>query len=559
MDPDRYRELFAEEAQGLLQGVHHSLVVLERAPGDEPTLRELYRLMHTLKGMTATMGYQRTANFCHALESVLDRLLDGSLSLTTELMDLLSMAADRLERLTAAAADDDEHWDGEGESLLEAIVRVVETPSAAPAPRDDAAPRTDVGAAAASSRATGVRINVKRLDSLINLTGELLIVKSRLRTLGAALHAPALEEAVDQLGRVSDSLQREVLQARMLPIGSVFDRFSRTVRDLARESGKQVKLVIISGQEIELDRTILDDISEPLIHLLRNAVSYGIEPPGERARLGKPETGTITLSGSREADRVVLEVYDDGRGIDLDEVRAVAVRKGFASAERAPAFSPQEVIALLFQPGFSTATAVTEVSGRGVGLNVVKTRVEALRGSIEVKSTPGEGTRFILRFPPTLAILDALLVRVGEDMFAIPMGDVAEVLEIDRAEFRTRNTLVLRRKAIALVDLAGVLGLGSGAGREGRAFVLVSSQQDGALGFVVDQVAGQQEIVIKPVERLLNQLPGVSGATILGDGRVVLILDLHALVRDGGSGAASRRNPLAAPAASTSAADRRTA
>jgi two-component system chemotaxis sensor kinase CheA len=290
--------------------------------------------------------------------------------------------------------------------------------------------------------------------------------------------------------------------------------------------------LVVSGHEIELDRTILDDISEPLIHLLRNAVFYGIESPATRAQLGKPETGTITLSGRREADRVVLEVDDDGKGIDVDEVRSVAVGRGFVSADQAQALSPQEVIGLLFLPGLSTASAVTEVAGRGVGLNIVRTRVEALRGSIEVKTTPGRGARFLLRFPPTLAILEALLVRVGEELFAIPMVDIAEVIEIDRADLETTNILFRRDRAVPLVDLAQVLELGASAGRHRRAFVLISSLTPRGPGFVVDQVAGQQEIVIKPIDRVLNRIGGISGATILGDGRVVLILDLQALVRE---------------------------
>jgi two-component system chemotaxis sensor kinase CheA len=529
MDREPYRELFSQEAQELLVSLNRSLIALERQPGDEPTVGEIYRVMHTLKSMAATMGYQRTADLCHALESLLDRVLKGTVPVTPGLMGLLFTSADQIERLTG---EEEERWDAGNESVLEKVRRTGElSASDLPAPRSEGAmSRARVGAAAQPPSALTVRIAVKRLDSLINLTGELLIIKSRLWRL-AALGAPALKETVDQLARVSEDLQREVLQARMLPIGSVLDRFSRTVRDLARDSGKQAEL-LIRGQEIELDRTILAEISEPLLHLLRNAVAYGIEPPPERVRSGKPETGVITLSASREADRVVLEMQDDGKGIDLDELRAVAARKGFASAEQAQALSDQELVALLFLPGFSTATTVTEVSGRGVGLNIVKTRVEALRGSIEVRSAPREGTRFILRFPPSLAILEALLVRIREEMFAIPMVDIAEVLEVDRDEFETRNILLVRDKVVPVVDLARALGLGDGPPLRGRVPVLVSSLLEGAPGFIVDQVVGQQQIVIKPVERLLRHIAGLSGATILGDGRVVLILDLHALVRE---------------------------
>ena len=531
MDSNPHRELFVQEAQEILQGLSHCLGALEETPEDEPTLREVYRAMHTLKSMAATMDLRRTADLCHALESLLDRVLKDSLPLTPGQLDILFRSADQLERLTRAA-DGNEEWDETKQSLLEEALHAAGTESVTPGSRSDAGtPRLESRTTAVRARPTAIRMNVRRLDNLINLTGELLIIRSRLRTLGAALNAPALKETIDQLHRVSDSLQREVLQARMLPVGSVFDRFAAVVRDLARQCGKQVRLVV-SGHEIELDRTILDDISEPLIHLLRNAVFYGIESPAARAQLGKPETGTITLSGRREADRVVLEVDDDGKGIDVDEVRSVAVGRGFLSADQAQALSPQEVVGLLFLPGLSTASTVTEISGRGVGLNIVRTRVEALRGSIEVKTTRGRGARFLLRFPPTLAILEALLVRVGEELFAIPMVDVAEVIEIDRADLETTNILFTRDRAVPLVDLAQVLDLGASAGRHRRALVLISSLTTRGPGFVVDQVAGQQEIVIKPIDRVLNRMGGISGATILGDGRVVLILDLQALVRE---------------------------
>ena len=531
MDSNPHRELFVQEAQEILERLSHCLSVLEQTPEDEPMLREVYRATHTLKSMAATMNLRRTADLCHSLESLLDRVLKESLPLTPSQLDILFRSADQLERLTRAA-EGNEEWDETKESLLEEALHAAGTEAVTPGSRSDAgAPRVESRATAVQARTTAIRMNVRRLDNLINLTGELLIIRSRLRTLGAALNAPALKETIDQLHRVSDSLQREVLQARMLPVGSVFDRFAAVVRDLARQCGKQVRLVV-SGHEIELDRTILDDISEPLIHLLRNAVFYGIESPATRAELGKPETGTITLSGRREADRVVLEVDDDGKGIDVDEVRSVAVGRGFLSADQAQALSPQEVVGLLFLPGLSTASAVTEVSGRGVGLNIVRTRVEALRGSIEVKTTRGHGARFLLRFPPMLTILAALLVRVGEELFAIPMVDIAEVIEIDRADLETTNILFTRNRAVPLVDLAQVLDLGASAGRHSRAFVLISSLTTRGPGFVVDQVAGQQEIVIKPIDRVLNRIGGVSGATILGDGRVVLILDLQALVRE---------------------------
>ena len=541
MDTERYRELFFQESSELLQRLSQSLVALAQSPHDEFELREIYRIMHSLKSMAATMDYEQTADLAHALESVLDRALHGTVPLTDELMDLLFKAADQFDRLTSGGEDGGQR-DQETEALLQEIAHMAEGSLPAPASRDGevVAPRASPAAGAPRRRITTLRIDVKRLDELINLAGELLIIKSRLRTLSAALDAPALKETLDQLERVSERLQGEALQARMLPLGPIFDRFARVVRDLAREAGKEVGLVT-NGHGIELDRMILEDIGEPLLHLLRNAVSHGIESPQVRARLGKVTQGTITLSASREADRVVLEVRDDGQGIDPEEVCAVAVSKGFMAAEQAQALSPQDLMGLILLPGFSTATAVTEVSGRGVGLNVVKTRLEALKGSIEVKSARHEGCRFILRLPPPLAIVEALLVRVREEMFAIPMADVAVVLAINRADFETRNILIVRGQAVPLVDLARLLALPQATVRVGPAFVLIATLAGEMTGCIVDQVAGRQEIVLKPVEGLLHQVPGLSGATILGDGRVVLILDLYALLREEAERLAPRR------------------
>lgn len=531
MDLERYRELFIRESHEFLQSLNTSLLALERSPLDEQALAEVRRVLHTLKGAAATMGERWTVDVCHALEGLLDTAVKGRVTVTRDLMDLLFRSADHLERLTSGEDIGGEGpADGELDALLADVARAME---ARPAPDWPGTHEPHHAAALAAARPiTTLRIDVRRIDSLINLTGELLIVKSRLRTLGATLEAAPLRDTIEQLDRVSDSLQREVLQARMLPIGAVFDRFPRMIRDLAREAGKDVELRV-SGGEIELDRLILDDVCEPLIHLLRNAVSHGLESPESRRAAGKPERGIIALSASRDADRVVLEVSDDGQGIDAERIRAAAVARGFAPAEHAGAMDEQELLALVFAPGFSTSDVVTDVSGRGVGLNVVKTRVEALKGSVAMTSAAGRGTRFILRFPPTLAIVDALLVRVGAETFAVPMVEVSEVLTISRAAVSPSGMLLVRGRAVPVLDLARLLALVS-AGGSASAFALIAAYAGVTTGLVVDEVLGRQEIVIKPIQRFVRRSPGVSGATILGDGRVVLILDMHALLRSEG-------------------------
>jgi two-component system chemotaxis sensor kinase CheA len=530
MDLERYRDLFFQESREIVDGLNRCLLALEQAPRDEPALREAYRLVHTLKSMAATVGYRKTADLCHALETALDELLKGSQAAGSHLLDLLFKAADLLDRLIAPDAAEEDGPD-DAVALADEIAHAARPGADRGPARPEATPDPEQAAPApARPSMPTIRIRVDRLDRLINLAGELLIIKSQFRTLVAGRDADGLGETLDQLDRVAESLQREVLEARMRPIGFLFDRFSRTVRDLGRELDKRVDLQT-SGHDIELDRVILDEISEPLVHLIRNAVDHGIEPPSVRLQLGKPPAGTLALAARREVDRVVIEVGDDGRGVNPEAVKRSAVRLGLTSSEQAEALSPQELTALLFLPGLSTAGVTTGVSGRGVGLNVVKTRVEALRGTIELESVPGQGTRAILRFPPTLAIVEALLVETRGQTFAVAMADVAEVLEVERSRISAGNVLLARGRAIQLVDLAAALDLGDGAPWSGHGFVLVTSAGGGVTGLVVDRVAGRQEIVIKPVGTLLQQAGSFSGATILGDGRVILILDVHALLR----------------------------
>lgn len=529
MDPERYRDLFFHESREIVDGLNRCLLALEQVPGDEGALREAYRLVHTLKSMAATVGYRKTADLCHALEAALDELLKGAEAAGSHLLDLLFKAADQLDRLIASGAAEDSG--GEAAALTEEIAEAARAGAEGAWARPGAAPDAGHAApAAARPPVPTIRIRVDRLDRLINLAGELLIIKSQFRTLVGGRQAGGLGDTLDHLDRVAESLQREVLEARMRPIGFLFDRFSRTVRDLSRELDKRVDLQT-SGHDIELDRVILDEISEPLVHLIRNAIDHGIEPPSVRVQLGKPPAGTLALAARREVDRVVIEVRDDGRGIDPEAVRRSAARLGLVAGEKADTVTSPELTALLFLPGFSTAGVTTEVSGRGVGLNVVKTRVEALRGTIELESAPGQGTRAILRFPPTLAIVEALLVETRGQTLAVAMADVTEVLEVERSRISAGNVLLARGRAVQLVDLAAALDLGDGAPWSGHGVVLVTSAGGGVTGLVVDRVAGRQEIVIKPVGPLLQQAGSFSGATILGDGRVILILDVHALLR----------------------------
>ncbi|MER3473527.1 MAG: chemotaxis protein CheA [Armatimonadota bacterium] len=385
-----------------------------------------------------------------------------------------------------------------------------------------------------------VRVDVQRLDTLLNLVGELVIDRTRVAQLGREFEArfqhddmvDSLLETAAHIGRITDELQEHIMKARMLPIEQVFNRFPRMVRDLAQKFGKEVRLVM-EGQETELDRSVIEMISDPLIHMLRNSVDHGIEPPEEREALGKPRQGTIRLSAQHEENYILIEIEDDGKGMDPAHLREVAVRKGILARDAAERLSDREAFSLIFAPGFSTAKQVTEVSGRGVGMDIVRSNIQRVGGIVEVDSTPGKGTRFSIRLPLTLAIIRALLVRVASEVYAIPLSSVLETLKIqpDAVQFVGGHpVIVLRGRTLPLVNLqthfyGGFFGASSCRSEEPM-FVVVVGLGERQLGLVVNHLIGEQEIVIKSLSRHLGQIGGVSGATILGDGRIALILEV---------------------------------
>ncbi|MEW5866184.1 MAG: chemotaxis protein CheA [Bacillota bacterium] len=385
-----------------------------------------------------------------------------------------------------------------------------------------------------------IRVDVASFDRLVRITSELAIEETRLaeieRRLAAAHehseHIQDLEQVIARIGRLTTELQEEVMKARMTPLASLFRRFPRMVRDIAVSSGKQVEFVV-EGEDTELDRALIDEVADPIIHLLRNAVGHGIELPEERTRLGKPEAGRVRLAARHVEDRVVISVEDDGTGIDPVRLRESAVRKGIMSAERAAALGDEDAIELIFQPGFSTASQISDVSGRGVGLDIVRTNVEKLGGTVRVKTSPGKGTTFVMSVPLTLAVFRALLVVSGGQEFAIPLSSVVEVTRVPLSEVKSAgkgSAIVLRGKVLPVFDLAdfaGQEGGGAGAGsRRTRAFVVVARYEDMRVGIIVDSLLGEQEIVIKNLGKLARCVKGLLGGAILGDGRVALILDV---------------------------------
>ncbi|MDP9348053.1 MAG: chemotaxis protein CheA, partial [Gemmatimonadota bacterium] len=393
-----------------------------------------------------------------------------------------------------------------------------------------------------AARARNIRVDLRRLDALMNQIGELVIIRDRLRQLAAVREVPELGEAVDQAARLITELQDEIMQARMVPVGQVFDRFPRLVRDAARALGKKVEFVI-EGKEIEFDRSMLDEIGDPIVHLLRNSLDHGIEAPAERRAAGKPETGMLHLTAARERSQVVIRVEDDGRGIQRERVTAKAVAGGLVSAEAARAMTDEEVYDLLTRPGFSTAETITDVSGRGVGLDVVATRVRALGGTLEISSRPGEGTAFTLRLPLTLAIVRALLVRLGEETYALPITHVSETVEIEPSEIHTvkgKTVAVLRDDVVPLLPLRALLRREEAEAAAELRTAVILERGEHRVGVEVDGLVGQQEIVVKSFDATVGTLRLFSGATILSDGRPALILDVGSLLaRDTGAEAAA--------------------
>jgi two-component system chemotaxis sensor kinase CheA len=377
-----------------------------------------------------------------------------------------------------------------------------------------------------------LRVDIGRLDKLMNLVSELIIIKTRLEDFDETSVNQKRREAVEYLERITSSLHDAVMKVRMVPIENVFNRFPRVVHDLSRELSKIIKLNI-EGSETELDRTIIDEIGDPLIHLIRNAIDHGLESPKERIDLGKSEEGTIKIKAHHDGNNVVIEVTDDGRGIDSDNVLKKALQIGLTDEAQARKLKDSDIAQFLFHPGFSTKIEVTDISGRGVGLDVVKTKIEALGGSVEIKTKKGAGTTFLIRLPLTLAIIQALMVMVGEEKYAIPLSSIKETVIISSADIKKvqkNEVTLLRGSIVPIIRLNEMLDIQSNVEEKENLTVVIVKKGDKDVGLVVENLIGQQEIVIKSLGNYLKNIKFIAGATILGDGKVALILDVNTLI-----------------------------
>jgi two-component system chemotaxis sensor kinase CheA len=618
MDLSQYAELFRTETRDHLTTLNRLLLEWEQRPDSPEPVAGIFRAVHTIKGMAATMGYARVADLAHRAESLLDAFRQSGRSVTEPELELLFKTTDALEELVAAsvggreqsvdvmplldaldaaavtgkksagarrrrisfvaapvgagkkvevslradsplkgarallvlgrvaglgpvhavepapAAIESDSFDGRFAFRLEtqadaaAIERVVREAGDVERVAVEEGEAEAAGAGDAA-RTRHVRVDLRRLDVLMNVIGELVTARGRVEHLASRLGDADLNDAVTAVSSLTARLQSEIIQARMTPVWQVFDRFPRLVRDLSRQLAKQLAFRV-EGKEIELDRAILDEIGDPLVHLLRNAVDHGIEPPEERVAAGKPAAGQVTLAALRDRGTVVIVVSDDGRGIDRARVLEEAVRRG-AVDPTITELSDDLLLRVLSRSGFSTAGQVSEVSGRGVGVDVVVTRLRELGGSVEIKTALGAGTTFTLRLPPTLAIVRALVARVGSERYALPLTHVAETVELRPAgvtEIDGQEALLVRDRLLPLVRLRRVLSVSGEPPR--RQPVVVLQMGERRTGLVIDRMEGQREIVVKGFTPPRGTLPIFSGATVLGDGQPVLILDAGGLV-----------------------------
>ncbi|WP_457554573.1 chemotaxis protein CheA [Candidatus Pyrohabitans sp.] len=603
MNTRRYMELFLEEAEEHIQNLSRLLVEVEADPDNGEVLREIFRSVHTLKGLASTMGFERIAALAHAMESLIEQMRSGGAQ--HETVDLLFEGVDLLEEMLRSGDVDMEVdaflerlgegrkaegpcrsafrellspeirpgyelrvWIEEGEVLksvraftvLKCLSEIGYVTSTFPEPEALEAERFDrsfvvrvrsertedeirgavetlpeierveirrLGRGVAAQGRQSIRVSTSTLDALMNITGELIINRSVLEDIAKRRGMQELEDALEMTRRLTSELQYVVMQARMVPLEYVFSRFPKMVRDVARREGKEVEFSVYGG-EIELDRAVIDEIIEPLVHIIRNAVSHGIEPPEERERLGKPRRGRIVLSAVKERDGVVISVEDDGRGVDLEKVRRAAVREGLVDEGRARTLTREELIELLFTPGFSTAGRVTELSGRGVGLDAVKSTVEALGGHVELDTSAGKGTRVSVRMPLTMAILQAMLFRVNGVVCGVPVSNVWRVLESSEVRIIHRRKVV--RMGEELIPVRSIFG------EEDGRYVVVLERGAHHTGILADEVLGIQEVVLKPLSGEAARVREFSGGTILGNGEVALILDVGYVVERGEEG-----------------------
>jgi two-component system chemotaxis sensor kinase CheA len=583
---------FLLEAGELLAQVDNKLVELEKRPDDINLLNDIFRGFHTIKGGAGFLNVENLVSLCHRTENLFDKLRNNELHLSPELMDVIMAAtgtvrdmftelsshvqpqaadpaiianleaalagqalnaggsqpaaepaapvAEAAPQAEAGAAGDDINWDALHAVLTGAPVPQQAAPAAAAPPAETISRTPMMGGGGASpqqslQKETTIRVDTVRLDQVLNLSGEIGLTKNRISNLKSQiLHGKTdsetlktLDMAVNQLDLLVSDLQNAVMKTRMQPIGRLFQKYPRLARDLARQLGKDVELVL-SGEETELDKTMIEDLNDPLVHLVRNAVDHGIESMEERQAAGKSSKAIVSLSASQMGDHIYIEISDDGKGMRPDVIRAKAVEKGIIDADTANTLDDRQSLQLIFLPGFSTKDQISSVSGRGVGMDVVKTNITKLNGKIDVVSVPGQGSTFTISLPLTLAILPVLVVRLNEQSFAVPLSMVREIIPMKQDEIQRvsgRATMIVREEVLPIRALATLVGWEQ---KHAPAYGVLMQAANMTFILAVDGFVGRDDVVIKPLADIKPK--GIAGATLSGDGSIVLVLDMEELL-----------------------------
>lgn len=533
------------EATEHLNSVESHLLTLEQEPANAEAIHSTFRSFHTIKGLAGFLELSAIQQVAHEVETVLDLARNSQLRITPAVIDVVLASKDYLQealrRLAPALRGEAPQPAPDNRELIDRV-RALSQDTVEPAPAEPAAesPDTQQGPAPperpSAAEARVVKVDTAKLDFLVDMAGEMVIAQSQvshdpdLR----ALDSPRLQRNLAQLARITEELQKTAMSMRMVPIGQLFRRMPRLVRDLARKAGKQAELELI-GEETELDRTIVEALSDPLIHMIRNSLDHGIEPPADRRAAGKDATGRVRLKACHQAGYILIEVSDDGRGIDRERVLAKARQKGLIAEDAHP--PENEILELIFEPGFSTAECVTEVSGRGVGMDVVRRQLLKLRGRVDIQSTAGQGTTFFLKLPLTLAIIDGLVVGVGRERYIVPLFAVREVFRPKREMISTAcnqgEMVLVRGRLLPLVRLYQRFQVKPRTEDPCDSVFLVADNGAKTFCLMVDEFTGKQEVVIKSLGETMKRIPGIAGGTILGDGRVGLVLDLDGVFEHG--------------------------
>ena len=546
---------FLTETNESLAELDLALVKLERTPDDAATLGLIFRLVHTIKGTCGFLGLPRLERVAHAAENVLGKVRDRELAATPPVISAVLAGLDRIKLIVSGLAVSGTEPDGDDSGAIAALERAAsgEAPAAAVA-QEAEAPRAgetasaeiappEAPAAEAVMGVQSIRVSVDVLEELMTLVGELVLTRNQLLQLSRAEGTSTFSVPLQRLSHITTDLQEGVMKTRMQPIGNAWNKLPRLVRDLAHETGKKIALDM-HGQETELDRQVLELMRDPLTHMVRNSADHGLEGPEERRLAAKPELGRIRLNAYHEGGHIIIEVADDGRGLDVEKIRAKVLSKALATEAELAAMSEAQIRAFIFRAGFSTAATVTAISGRGVGMDVVRSNIERIGGTVELASTLGAGTCFTIKIPLTLAIVSALIVRACGERFAIPQISVLELVRVGGGggggtamaieTIGRTPVLRLRDQLLPLVTLGELLQLTDGGAVAATATVVVTAVGSGMLGIVVDDVYDTEEIVVKPVAPILRHVTMFSGNTILGDGSVIMILDPNGVARSAG-------------------------